>query len=125
MCVFLYMVTKSEISEDVKARAENHDFCVSDVQSYLLNKPDRGIVYSIDRQCACDFFNGNDYYNEEIKSIVISEAKKQGEVILIKTDDETTDFLITKYKSREININDFLTLYPDILESDYAYTIRE
>lgn len=129
MCTFLFFLTKTELDPGIiKVMEDAHNFTLShlnhDLQSGFISFPH---IYKIHRQCACDFFKPSNLSNNsgEIKTIVSDEVKKNGDVILIKSEKELLQETFSNSQNQCIDLYKFLILYPSFMEFEVAYKISE
>ncbi|CDF59182.1 hypothetical protein [Thermobrachium celere] len=132
MCYFMFVETNSSINEDVILRNEKSSLYVQNLSNIVKTKYDK--LYHISNgHCACDIVVSPHRLTEnvldiiknidgEFKFIIIDSNKEDVEPLLEENND--FDMFLSKFKSEEISLDEFIKKYPKEIQFDVLYKIK-
>ncbi|CCJ34769.1 hypothetical protein [Caloramator australicus] len=133
MCYFMFARTKNRLPEDVLRQNEVDNLYVTDITGEV--EIDDGFLYHISNgHCACDIVISSFSRIDNVKN-VLKNIGKDFKFIVVNSDEEDVEVLLgnkqdfdeflNSFPKKEITLNELLEIYPNFLEFDTLYIVKQ
>lgn len=132
MCYFMYAATDKKLTSDIfQEYNRRYNIYIEDITDYVSEGMKGYIYYSINRQCACDFYSSDARRNNEKELLaLLTLIKQSGSLIFCIVDDRSNRYegislqkVMESFPNEELTLDDFLNRYPIALKPDHVYKV--
>ncbi|WP_341280317.1 hypothetical protein [Paenibacillus sp. FSL H8-0537] len=132
MCYFMYAATDNELNSDIfHEYNRKYNIYIEDITAYVPERMKDYVYYSINRQCACDFYSSDARRNNEKELLaLLTLIKQSGSLIFCIVDDGNNKYegislqkVMESFPDEELTLDDFLNRYPIALKPNHVYKV--